>query len=172
MKALIALTLFSLSAMATCPQAPHNRPEIWKLYPEDTVRELHHCKSKSTQGLKLMEFCVGRLSSSMTQDYIGIGGIMEYAEPELAGRLYSIPYSWISLVRDQEGEAEDSLRLMSFIHKPTPSIMAHHQYKYTFSLDKKSGDALYQMERKNYPCILCGGWKPYKSATLKCKLIQ
>lgn len=168
-----AFICLTFSAFAACPKGPYSDDEAWKLRDSDVVRELHHCKMASSQGLKQLEFCVGRLSSSyQAEDYIGMGGILEYAEPELSGRVYATHGAWISLRNDTEGEAEDSSLFTSFIHRPTPSIMDNQQERYSFSLDKRAGKAFYQIERKDHPCFFCGGWKVYKSATLRCKQIQ
>jgi hypothetical protein len=174
MKLLFTLfAFFSFSALATCPKGPYTGEEAWKLRENDVVRELHHCKMTSSQGLKQLEFCVGRISSSYkVEDYIGVGGILEYAEPELSGRVFATKGAWISLKNDKEGKAEDSSLLMSYVYRPTPSIMASIQERYSFSMDKRSGSAFYQIERKDHPCFFCGGWKVYKAASLRCKQIQ
>lgn len=133
MKLLFVLfAIFSFSASATCPKGPYTGDEAWKLRENDLVRELYHCKLASSQGLKQLEFCIGRISSSYkAEDYLGVGGILEYAEPELRGRVYATNGVWVSLKKDNEGKAEDSSLLMSYVYRPTPSIMANLQERLT-----------------------------------------
>lgn len=55
----------------------------------------------------------------------------KYAEPELRGRVYATNGVWVSLKKDNEGKAEDSSLLMSYVYRPTPSIMANLQERLT-----------------------------------------
>lgn len=171
MKLFLLLTFVSFSAFAVCPSTEHQRENGYRLYPEDTDREIYLCKLTKSSEFKKLEFCLGRVSSSMVSDYIGLAGV--YTLKSYPDDTYGLNAHWMQLDGDKEGWATDSRDYMEFEHKPTPAIIIDKdQYRYTVKLNKKTGAATYVRERKSNPCFLCGGWKPMYKAELNCKLIR
>lgn len=162
--------LISFSAMATCPTSEHSRKNGWRLYEEDQERELWHCKMTKSDTFKQLEFCVGRMTSSMTSEYIGLAGIEQWNREYVSDGVYAMKRMWIGLDHDEEGEAIDTRNELSVDYKPTTDIMANNSYRYIMKLDKKTGRGSYVIQKKKYPCIFCGGWKTDATTELKCTL--
>lgn len=174
MKVLLLMIAFiSFNTFANCPTADFQRKNPWRLYEGDQERELWSCKLSKSEEFSRLEFCTGRIVSNMPiGEYIGLGGIEQWKKEYYPTNLMSTHPMWISFVRDNEGEAQDTAQILSLIHRPLPDIMSNHQYRYSFNLDKKSGKARYAVERKKHPCVFCGGWKLEAQADLNCKLTR
>lgn len=164
MKFVLLLMLFATTSFAQ---------NEWRLYPEDQEKELWHCKLSRSNDYKQLELTVGRMTSSMPiREYVGLAGIEQWKKEYYPDNVISTTPIWISFYNDKEGEVQDSVKVLSLIDQPVSDIMSNYNYKYSFTLDKRSGKATYGMEKRKKPCVLCGGWKYESSAELNCRLIK
>lgn len=174
MKHIFLLTgLISFSAFANCPSMEYQRKNSWRLYDEDQERELWSCKLTSSSDFSRLEFCVGRMTSTMPiKEYVGLAGIEQWKKEYYPTQLMSTQSIWISIYDDKEGEVTDTNSSLLMIDTPIADIMANDQFRYTVRLDKKTGKGSYLIEKKPKPCIFCGGWKQSASASLQCREVK
>lgn len=155
--ALLILSMLSFNAYANCPRGEYTQERSFKLYQEDTVKEIYRCKMISGKGLKDYDFCVAESTHEVLKkySYLGIQGVEITGDEYYGDREFGAPSIWVIIGGDKEGIAWNNTQEMGFDWINNLDIMQDIKLRYTFRLNKKTNLGSWTKEEKKKLCPFC-----------------